>query len=188
MKRKIFFLVFFLIFSTSPFFAQPGGGRGPSGHGGPGGPGGSHSPSGPGAGRGGHSAPINPGNLNTSGTHSFNGMRLPSKHNPFQVVHIETTSEIILITFNIPINPSTCKRENIFINGKELDESSDFRYNKTGKILEIKTKLSVGTKFTLEFKNLKSYDQEELKVKKFESLLPWTSKEYSCKTSAPQGD
>ena len=109
---------------------------------------------------------------------SFNGMRFSSNHAPFQVAFIESTNESILVTFNIPVDPASLKAKNIFINGAPLEKSATLRFNKTGKILEIEKELSVGTKFTLEFENAKSYDGEELKVKFFDSLLPWTSHEY----------
>lgn len=203
MKRKIFFIAYITFFLVNALiYAQPGGRGGPGGGPGPGAPGGGapggkggpaapgpSAPSGPsGRTNGGHSVPINPNNINTKDTHSFNGMRLPSKHAPFQVVHIESTDETIFVTFNIPLNPSTCKKANILINGIPLDSTATLRFNKTGRILEIKTKLYVGTRFSLEFKNVKSYDLDELKVKKFEFLLPWTSSEYPAIKANEKGD
>lgn len=166
MKRKILLPGILLIFSLGNFFAQSPASSSGSGH----------------------SAHLTPTSLNTKNTRPFNGFRLASKHEPFHVDYIESTSDTILVTFNIPVNPATCRHENIFINRKMLDKSAEFRYNKTGKILEIRTRLSVGTKFTLEFQNLKSYDQEELKVKKFESLLPWTSKDFTVIKANQEGE
>ncbi len=114
---------------------------------------------------------------------SFNGIRLLPVHDPFQVVLIESTKNTVIVTFNIPVNPLSLNQKNILINGEPLTRANKIRFNKTGNLIEINTELSVGTKFTVEFTDLESYDGEKLTVTKFNSLLPWTSTEYpSIKT------
>lgn len=179
------------MFLTSIAFAQPGGGGG-GGRSGGGGHGSNGGRSSPPPARGGspsspsNSAPPPPRSSSSDSsssngrlsTQAFNGMRLSKNHEPFQVVLIESTKTSIFVTFNIPLNPISLKWKNILINGNALDKTSEIKFNKTGRTLEIKTNLMVGTKFTLEFKNVKSYDNESLTVTKFTSLLPWTSQEY----------
>ena len=114
----------------------------------------------------------------TRNTRSYNGMRVPADHSPFQVVCIESNSSKILVTFNIQINQSSFTKENILFNEKALSPSDEIRFTKNGKAVEIKKKLSVGSKFSLEFRNVKSFDDEELKTSVFDSLLPWTTSEY----------
>lgn len=109
---------------------------------------------------------------------SFNGIRLLPAHDPFQVVLIESTKNTVIVTFNIPVNPLSFNYKNILINDEPLTESNKIRFNKAGNLIEIKKELSVGTRFTVEFTGLKSYDGENLTVTKFNSLLPWTSTEF----------
>lgn len=109
---------------------------------------------------------------------SFNGMRISPTQDPFQVVLIESTKNMVAVTFNIPINPASFTQENILINDEPLSKSNKIRFNKNGKHFEIMTELSVGTRFTLEFTDIQSYDGKKLAVTKFYSLLPWTSTEY----------
>lgn len=198
--KQILFIFLILTNLTGLAFAGPGGNGGPGGGaGGPGAPGSpsSHGPSAPPPSSPRGSTPSAPNGSSLQppcpsatklSTMSYNGMRLCKDHDSFQVVLIESTSESILVTFNIPVNPSSFKRKNIFINDEELDSSSEIRFNKTGKILEIKTKLLVGTRFNLEFKDAKSYDREKLTVSRFESLLPWTTTEYPVISSDCKGD
>lgn len=119
-----------------------------------------------------------PGQALKPAIHAYNGLRFSTTHGPFRVAFIESTDESILVTFNVPVDSSSLKRQNILIDGLPLKESTPLRFNRTGEILEIKTELSVGTKFTLEFKNAKSYDGEELSITFFDSLLPWAAHEY----------
>lgn len=111
-------------------------------------------------------------------TKSYNGMRIAQKHEQFQVVYIDSTRDSISVTFNVPVNTTSIKKKNILVNNTPLSRFNSLKFNKTGRIIEIKTRLSVGTKFTLELKNIKSYDGKELKTTYFSSLLPWTSTEY----------
>lgn len=114
---------------------------------------------------------------------SYNGLRFSPTHDPFQVVLIESTKTTVAVTFNIPVNPLSLNQKNILINGEPLTRANKIRFNKTGNLIEINTDLSVGTRFTIEFTDLESYDGEKLTVTKFNSLLPWTSTEYpSIKT------
>lgn len=96
---------------------------------------------------------------------------------------IESTKTTVAVTFNIPVNPLSLNQKNILINGEPLTRANKIRFNKTGNLIEINTDLCVGTRFTVEFTYLESYDGEKLTVTKFDSLLPWTSTEYpSIKT------
>ena len=173
MSRKLLISLIAIFSLNFALLAQPGPGGGPGGPG-PGGPGGGF------GGRGGHGEPAprtSAPNMKHS-AHSFNGMRLSLVHDPFQVVIIETNTDSLRIFFNIPVNPASLRTKGIFINDESLDKSAELKFSKTGNLVEIQSELPSDTEFTLELKNVKSYDGEKLSVSKFESLEVGKHKEY----------
>ena len=174
-RKKIFVLFFEFLFLSTLALAQPfgGGGGGSRGLGG-GGPGGSGSDRG-----GGNFRPAPRRSSSKSrDTQAFNGMRVSKSHDPFQVVVIEVKEKSIFVSFNICTNSRSFKKENILLNGVPLDEATKTRFNITGKRLEIQRAIPNGEEATLEFKDVKSYDDETLVVTKFESLSSGTKKEF----------
>ena len=178
MSRKLLISLIAIFSLNFALLAQPGSGGGP---GGPGGPGGGF------GGRGGHGEPaprMSAPNMKHS-THSFNGMRLSLVHDPFQVVLIETNTDSLRIFFNIPVNPASLRTKGILINNESLDRSAELKFIKTGNLVEIQSELPSDSEFTLELKNVKSYDGEKLSVSKFDSLEVGKRNEYkiSCTKS-----
>lgn len=165
-------LVFFCFNSLA--LAQPAGGGGAGGRGG--------NPGGGGMDRGGSPSRPEPRRSTSSSskkdTQSFNGMRVSSSHEQFQVVLIESKEESLRITFNIPVDPKTFTSQNILIDGSPLNEATELKFNKTGKMLEIKFSLLRGKNSTLEFKDVKSFDGETLLVSSFSDLLLGIKMEY----------
>ena len=114
-------------------------------------------------------------------TQSFNGMRISSEHEPFQVVLISADEKSITVIFNIPINPGTFRKTNIFINGVSLDtfdKKAQIRFNKTGKVVEIRTALPADFESTLEFSGARSFDNSTLAIANFLSIKPGFNREY----------
>ena len=116
-------------------------------------------------------------------TNSFNGMRISTTHDVFHVTLIEVKNEVFYITFNIPINPTTFINENIIVNGSPLNHDTEVKFNKTGKRVEIQFALPEGEKSSLEFKNVKSYDGEALKISEFSMLERGKKNEYQVPKS-----
>ena len=168
-KKRIFLISIAFLFLSALAFSQPRGGNG----------GGGRSPSG-GKNR---TAPFRSSSKKSTGsgktnTQAFNGMRLSGEHDPFQVVQIVVKKDSIVITFNIPIDNATFAAKNIFMNENSLDKAAKIKFNKTGKIVEIKKTIEKGVDFILEFKDVKSYDGETLAIAKFDSLSQGIKKEF----------
>lgn len=177
MKTKKRIAIFAVIFSflASFIFAQPAGGGGGNRGGGPGAGGSSR----PGVPSKKPSVPKSKSSGSKSKITAFNGMRVGTEHESFHVVLIEVEKKSVQVTFNIPVNASTFTHENILINGEPLEKDVKIKFNKTGKLVEIKIALGERTESKIEFKDVKSYDNESLAVQSFDKIIVGKKQEYT---------
>lgn len=80
----------------------------------------------------------------------------------------------ITVFFSLPVDPRTLTKDSFLLNGKKFSDEIRFEYNRAGNILRISIlnsdKNEYSSEFSIEFTQLKSYNQKNLVQTKFEKI------------------
>ena len=109
----------------------------------------------------------------------FHGKKMPTDTERFAVAVIVVNKDNIMIFFNMPVNPRSFDKSDIYIDGKPLPSSASVKFNRSGKMLEITMPIPPFSNFTLSLNNVCCYTGESLEKSEFRNLGVGKSQTYN---------
>lgn len=108
----------------------------------------------------------------------YHGMRIPKETEEFCIKDVfgsrSSNGERVLfeitMRFSMPIDPRTVSGKTVLLNGKECDENVFFHYGRRGESIRITIVDSPEKKYSVEFKELASFDGKKLMENKISDI------------------
>ena len=95
-------------------------------------------------------------------TCSYHGKRMGA-HIPFDLVFIETETDVLRIFFTLPVDPRTVSVQSIIINGEPLPEGSSIRFSRSGKLVECTLTAALAEESAISLADIRSFDGRSLR-------------------------
>ncbi len=101
--------------------------------------------------------------LATAEVRSYCGRRQGRAQVPFEVVFIETETNVLRIFFTVPLDPRTVSAQSILINGETLPEGSSIRFNRPGRLIECVLAEALAEEAVISLADIRSFNGMALK-------------------------
>jgi hypothetical protein len=108
----------------------------------------------------------------------FHGKRMVSHHELFRVVLIVMHGRVLMVRFNMPVDPRTVSMQSILINGMPLPAETVVRFNKTGALVEIRFIKQFSSPFTLDVSKVTAFDGSALTLSSFTGISDGTKRKF----------